>query len=197
VNVAPAATPVEAVMQHVYPVGGQQKSDLLVQLINSNDLERVLVFTRTKHRADRVARVLERSGIRGAAIHGDRSQAQRQKALDGFKQGRLPRARSHRRRRPRHRHRRYQPRRQLRPAEFPEDYVHRIGRTARAGASGTAVSLLAPEEHEALREIERKIGTVLECTDVEGFDYTHDRLVPSATRDAVAAKPRTVYSGAS
>jgi ATP-dependent RNA helicase RhlE len=195
VNVAPAATPVEAVMQHVYPVGGQQKSDLLVQLINSNDLERVLVFTRTKHRADRVARVLERSGIRGAAIHGDRSQAQRQKALDGFKQGRyrvlvatdvvargididgishvvnydLPNS--------------------------PEDYVHRIGRTARAGASGTAVSLLAPEEHEALREIERKIGTVLECTDVEGFDYTHDRLVPSATRDAVAAKPRTVYSG--
>ena len=195
VNVAPAATPVEAVMQHVYPVGGQQKSDLLVQLINSNDLERVLVFTRTKHRADRVARVLERSGIRGAAIHGDRSQAQRQKALDGFKQGRyrvlvatdvvargididgishvvnydLPNS--------------------------PEDYVHRIGRTARAGATGTAVSLLAPEEHETLREIERKIGTVLECSDLEGFDYSHDRLVPSATRDAVATKPRTVYSG--
>jgi len=195
VNVAPAATPVDAVTQHVYPVGGQQKADLLVQLINDNDLARVLVFTRTKHRADRVARVLERSGIRGAAIHGDRSQAQRQKALDGFKQGRyrvlvatdvvargididgishvvnydLPNS--------------------------PEDYVHRIGRTARAGATGTAVSLLAPEEHETLREIERKIGTVLECSDLEGFDYSHDRLVPSATRDAVATKPRTVYSG--
>ncbi len=157
-------------------------------------LERVLVFTRTKHRADKVARVLDRAGIRGAAIHGNRTQAQRQKALDGFKRGQykvlvatdvvsrgididgishvvnfdMPNS--------------------------PEDYVHRIGRTARAGATGTAVSLLAPEEHETLREIETKIGSVLECTDLEGFDYAHDRLVPNPDREAKRVV-RTVYSG--
>ncbi len=194
VEVAPANTTVEGVLQHVYPVGGQQKLDLLVQLIREHRLERVLVFTRTKHRADRVARVLHKHGIRGAAIHGNRTQAQRQKALDGFKQGRyevlvatdvvsrgidvdgishvvnfdMPNS--------------------------PEEYVHRIGRTARAGASGTAVSLLAPEEHETLREIEVKIGSVLECTDLDGFDYVHDRLVPNPEREARRVV-RTVYSG--
>ena len=194
VEVAPANTTVEGVLQHVYPVGGQQKLDLLVQLIRDHRLERVLVFTRTKHRADKVARVLDRAGIRGAAIHGNRTQAQRQKALDGFKRGQykvlvatdvvsrgididgishvvnfdMPNS--------------------------PEDYVHRIGRTARAGATGIAVSLLAPEEHETLREIETKLGSVLECTDLEGFDYAHDRLVPNPDREAKRVV-RTVYSG--
>jgi len=194
VNVAHAGTPVDAVDQRVYPVGGQQKLDLLVQLIKENKLERVLVFTRTKHRADRVARVLDKHGIRGAAIHGNRTQAQRQKALDGFKQGQYKvlvatdvvsrgidiEGISH-------------------VVNFdmpnsPEDYVHRIGRTARAGATGTAVSLLAPEEHETLREIETKIGSVLECTDLVGFDYAHDRLVPNPEREAKRVV-RTVYSG--
>jgi ATP-dependent RNA helicase RhlE len=194
VEVAPAATPVEAVKQHVYPVGAQQKLDLLVQLIKQGGSDRVLVFTRTKHRADRVARALDKNGIRGIAIHGNRSQSQRQSALDGFKAGRydvlvatdvvsrgididgishvvnfdMPNS--------------------------PEDYVHRIGRTARAGATGTAVSLLAPEEHETLREIETKIGSVLECTDLEGFAYAHDRLVPNPDREAKRVV-RTVYSG--
>ena len=129
----------------------------------------MLVFTRTKHRADRVARVLDRSGISGAAIHGNRSQGQRQQALDGFKRGRhrvlvatdivargidvddithvinfdLP--------------------------NVPEDYVHRIGRTARAGKSGTAFSLFSPEEHDQLRDIEKTIDAVIECEDHEGF----------------------------
>ena len=87
ISVAPVTTPIETIAQSIYPVGGQQKSDLLTSLITDHGLERVLVFTRTKHRADRVARVLDRSGIRSAAIHGNRSQAQRQKALDGFKRG--------------------------------------------------------------------------------------------------------------
>jgi ATP-dependent RNA helicase RhlE len=194
VEVALANTTADNVEQRVYPVGGQQKLDLLVQLIKDDKLDRVLVFTRTKHRADRVARVLDRNGIRGAAIHGNRTQAQRQKALDGFKAGHynvlvatdivargididnishvvnfdMPNS--------------------------PEDYVHRIGRTARAGNSGTAVSLLAPEEHETLRDIETKLGSILECHDVEGFDYAHDRLVPNPERDAKRVV-RTVYSG--
>ena len=137
----------------------------------------MLVFTRTKHRADRVAKVLDKAGISGAAIHGNRSQSQRQQALDGFKRGRhrvlvatdivargidvdgishvinfdLP--------------------------NVPEDYVHRIGRTARAGKSGTAFSLFAPEEHDQLRDIEKTIGAVIGTEDHEGFAYT-DPPVP-------------------
>jgi len=193
VEVAPAATPIEAVEQRVYPVGGQQKSQLLVHLIKENDLDRVIVFTRTKHRADRVAKVLHQNGIRSAAIHGDRSQSQRQNALDSLKAGRC---------------------RVLVATDVvargidvddvshvvnydlpntPEDYVHRIGRTARAGKSGTAVSLLAPEEHEMLRDIEVKIGTVLDSHDAAGFVYADHRLVPNPER--AASRPvRTVYS---
>jgi len=152
----------------------------------------VLVFTRTKHRADRVQRVLQRSGVSCAAIHGDRTQAQRQRALDGFKDGQhrvlvatdvvargidvddithvvnydLP--------------------------NTPEDYVHRIGRTARAGATGHAISFLAPEELTTLRDIEVALGEVLACEDLEGFDYG-DRIVPEADRPATRAT-RTVYS---
>lgn len=193
VEVAPSATPIELIDQRVYPVGGQQKGQLLVHLINEQNLDRVIVFTRTKHRADRVAKVLHQAGIKSAAIHGDRSQSQRQSALDNLKAGRcrvlvatdvvargidiedvshvvnydLPNS--------------------------PDDYVHRIGRTARAGKSGTAVSLLAPEEHEQLRDIEVKIGTVLESHDAEGFDYSQQRLVPNPERTATRAV-RTVFS---
>ena len=193
VEVAPAATPIELVDQRVYPVGGQQKAQLLVHLIKENDLDRVIVFTRTKHRADRVAKVLHQNGIKCAAIHGDRSQSQRQSALDSLKAGRC---------------------RVLVATDVvargidvddvshvvnydlpntPEDYVHRIGRTARAGKSGTAVSLLAPEEHEMLRDIEVKIGTVLDSHDALGFNYSDQRLVPNPER--MASRPvRTVYS---
>jgi len=193
VEVAPASTPIEAIEQRVYPVGGQEKAQLLVHLIKTGDLERVIVFTRTKHRADRVAKVLHNNGINAAAIHGDRSQSQRQSALDNLKNGRC---------------------RVLVATDVvargididdvshvvnydlpntPEDYVHRIGRTARAGKSGTAVTLLAPEEHELFREIEVKIGAVLDTHDAEGFEYSQQRLVPSAERTATR-RARTVYS---
>ncbi|MDI6844249.1 MAG: DEAD/DEAH box helicase [Anaerosomatales bacterium] len=193
VDVAPATTPIEAIEQRVYPVSSQQKTQLLVHLIERHRPERVIVFTRTKHRADRVATALRRSGIESAAIHGDRSQGQRQSALDGLKRGRV---------------------RVLvatdvvaRGIDFddvshvvnydlpntPEDYVHRIGRTARAGKSGTALSLLAPEEHGVFREIELAIGSVLECRDAEGFEYADGRIVPSPSR--TASKPvRTIFS---
>jgi ATP-dependent RNA helicase RhlE len=195
VSVAPTATLVENVRQHVYPVSGVQKAELLVHLLGKHNLSRVIVFTRTKHRADRVAKVLHRAGISSEAIHGDRSQAQRQKALQGFRDGRC---------------------RVLVATDVvargididdvshvvnydfpnsPEDYVHRIGRTARAGRSGAAVSLLAPEEHDTLRDIETKIGAVLECLDADGFIYGQQpRIVPDPERQAARAS-RTVFGG--
>ncbi len=184
VDVAPPATPIEAIQQSLYPVVGTQKIDLLIRIVQDHELERVLVFTRTKHRADRVARALVRAGVPSEAIHGNRSQSQRVKALDEFKRGRC---------------------RVLVATDIvargidvegishvinydmpnsPDDYVHRIGRTARAGRSGHAFSLLAPEEHDTLRDIEHKLGTVIGCTDHAGFAYSHDRVVPHPDRTA-------------
>ena len=194
VEVAPSATPVEAVTQTVYPVAEPQKIDLLVRLLEEEKLDRVLVFTRTKHRADRVCRHLERSRIRGAAIHSNRTQAQRQHALDGFKKGTY---------------------RVLVATDIvargidvdsishvinydlptqPQDYVHRIGRTARAGASGTALTFLAAEQAAELRQIELLLGQTLPCRDLEGFAYMQ-RLVPDPERTAAKLKPRLVYNG--
>jgi ATP-dependent RNA helicase RhlE len=188
IDVAPPNRPIEAIEQSVYPVAGTQKNDLLTSIIKDHRLERVLVFTRTKHRADRVAHTLGAAGIRSAAIHGNRSQSQRIKALDSFKAGHcqvlvatdivsrgidvegishvinydLP--------------------------NVPEDYVHRIGRTARAGKSGIAFSLLAPEDHDQLRDIEKTIGAVIACEDHPGFRYRDERLVPDPLRPAVPVK---------
>jgi ATP-dependent RNA helicase RhlE len=194
VEVTPAATPVEAIDQALYPVAEAQKTDLLVRLLEEAHLDRVLVFTRTKHRADRVCRHLERNRIRGAAIHSNRTQAQRQRALDGFKDGtyRVLVATdivargidvdkiSH-----------------VINYDLPsvaQDYVHRIGRTARAGNTGTAISFLAAEQAGELREIEVMLGDPLPCRDLEGFTYM-ERLIPNPERTAKKAKPRLVYNG--
>jgi ATP-dependent RNA helicase RhlE len=183
VEVSPPAVPVAEVVQRAYPVGGRQKTDLLVGLIEGQALDRILVFTRTKHRADRVSRDLQRRGIRSAAIHGNRSQGQRQRALDGFKDGRYDvlvatdiMARG------------IDIERIGNVVNFdmpgtPEDYVHRIGRTARAGRGGTAISLLAPEEHGAMRDIERRIGMAIERCDLDGFAYSDPRKAPPAFVD--------------
>jgi ATP-dependent RNA helicase RhlE len=194
VEVAPSATPVDAVTQTVYPVAEVQKTDLLVRLLEKEQLDRVLVFTRTKHRADRVCRHLERSRIKGAAIHSNRTQAQRQRALDGFKDGtyrvlvatdivargidvdRISHVINY----------------DL-PAQA-QDYVHRIGRTARAGLSGTAISFLAAEQANELREIEVMLGTTLPCKDLDDFAYAQ-RLIPNPDRVAKKTKPRLVYNG--
>jgi ATP-dependent RNA helicase RhlE len=194
IEVAPSATPVETIFQAVYPVAEMQKTDLLVRLLEEEKLDRVLVFTRTKHRADRVCRNLERNRIKGAAIHSNRTQAQRQRALDGFKDGtyrvlvatdivargidvdRISHVVNY---------------------DLPsqaEDYVHRIGRTARAGAEGTAISFLAAEQANELRDIEVMLGQTLPCQDLEGFAYMQ-RLVPHPDRIAKKPKPRLVYNG--
>ncbi|MBE0428593.1 MAG: DEAD/DEAH box helicase [Thermoleophilia bacterium] len=193
IDIAPSATPVEAIEQVVYPVGSRQKSELLAHLLKEKDLDRVLVFTRTRHRADRVCRTLGRQKIRSAAIHSGRTQSQRQAALDGFKSGRH---------------------RVLVATDIvargidvesishvinfdvpnnPEDYVHRIGRTARAGAGGAALTFLSPEETGGLRDIEALIGTTIRCEDVEGFQYDY-RVIPKPDRQARKVR-KLVYNG--
>src|SRR6267378_2019755 len=157
IEVGVSAKPVAKVTQHLYKAATQDKTPLLLKLLGE-ELGRTLVFTRTKHRADRVARAVGAAGHRVTRLHADRSMSQRREALDGFRNGRY---------------------RVLiatdiaaRGIDVPEiahvvnfdmphtaeDYIHRIGRTARAEASGRATSFASPEEHEQLRVIERHLG---------------------------------------
>jgi ATP-dependent RNA helicase RhlE len=155
VSVTPTATTVDRVDQRVTMVNQPEKAALLATILKSDAVERALVFSRTKHGADKIVRQLEAAGIAAGAIHGNKSQAQRERALAGFKSGDMPvlvatdiAARgidipgvSH-------------------VVNFdlpdvPEQYVHRIGRTARAGADGIAVAFCSPEERGNLRDIER------------------------------------------
>jgi len=175
-----SAMPVYNIEQKVLPVNQDQKVDLLVEYFRHHDPERTLVFTRTRRRAERLSRTLNKAGISCEAIHGDRTQGQRQQALDGFKAGKIAVlvatdvvARgidvdniSH-------------------VINFdiptnPEDYVHRIGRTARAGASGIAVSLLTSEDVHDLVAIERLIGATLERHDLPHFDYEKRNILESS-----------------
>ena len=154
VAVTPTATTVEKVDQRVFFVAADEKRALLAKILLDPAIERTIVFTRTKHRANRVAEHLNKIGIHADAIHGNKSQGARQRALDGFRKGRV---------------------RVLVATDIaargidvndvthvinfelpnvPEDYVHRIGRTARAGASGVAIALCDPSEQAFLRAIE-------------------------------------------
>jgi ATP-dependent RNA helicase RhlE len=155
VAVAPTATTVELVDQGVVFVASAEKRKLLAKLLQDPALCRVLVFTRTKHGADRVVRHLDDAGIDAVAIHGNKSQPQRERALAGFRAG----------------HTRVLVATDIAARgidvdsvshvinfelpNVPEDYVHRIGRTARAGAAGTAISLCSDEERPYLRDIEK------------------------------------------
>jgi ATP-dependent RNA helicase RhlE len=155
VAVTPAATTVELVDQGVVFVSSDRKRELLATLLSDPALERVLVFTRTKHGADRVVRHLGGAGIEATAIHGNKSQPQRERALAGFRAG----------------HARVLVATDIAARgidvegvshvinfelpNVPEDYVHRIGRTARAGAAGIAISLCSDEERAYLRDIEK------------------------------------------
>jgi len=146
---------VSAIKQVIHPVDTKRKTELLSMLIETNNWQQVLVFMRTKHSANRLATKLESIGIRAAAIHGNKSQSARVKALDDFKKGtvrvlvatdiaargididQLPHVVN------------------FDLPNVPEDYVHRIGRTGRAGNSGEAVSLVSIDEHDYLRDIEK------------------------------------------
>jgi ATP-dependent RNA helicase RhlE len=159
-----------SVAQVLHPCDMDRKPDLLSHLIRSNDWEQVLVFSRTKHGANRLTERLIRDGLPAAALHGNKSQGARTRALSGFKSGelrvlvatdiaargidiqQLPHVVN------------------LDLPNVAEDYVHRIGRTGRAGCEGHAVSLVAAEEHELLRAIERLIGNKLPRQEVPGFE---------------------------
>ncbi len=155
VQVAPRNAPIELVEQRAYRVQKEQKRHLLVHLIQEGQWRQVLIFTRTKHGANRLTQQLQGAGIEAAAIHGNKSQAARVKALDMFKRGQvtclvatevaargldikeLPQVVNY----------------EL--PNVPEDYVHRIGRTGRAGSAGEAISLVSSDESGLLRDIER------------------------------------------
>ncbi|MFL6829028.1 MAG: DEAD/DEAH box helicase [Sphingomicrobium sp.] len=155
VSVAPTATTVERVDQGVIMVNQAEKAALLALYLQAQPVERALVFSRTKHGADKIVRQLEAAGIAAGAIHGNKSQAQRERALAGFKSGDMPvliatdiAARgidipgvSHVI--------------NFDLPDVPEQYVHRIGRTARAGADGIAIAFCSPDERINLRDIER------------------------------------------
>ncbi len=172
VEIGRRSNPADTVTQLVYEVPKHLKPGLLAHLLQDAALDSVLVFTRTKHGADRVARKLESTGIKTGTLHSNRSQNQRLRALKDFKAG-LVRvlvatdiaARgidvdgiSH-----------------VVNYDFPmhsEDYVHRIGRTGRANAVGDAISFVSSEDHAALRTLERFIGRGIVRKRAEGFDYT-------------------------
>jgi ATP-dependent RNA helicase RhlE len=167
VGIAAVSQPVDAIDQRVHFVEKGNKPARLLELVRGAEVERCLVFTRTKHGANRVVQFMDKHGVRSAAIHGNKSQGARTRALDGFKRGDL---------------------RILVATDLaargldvdavthvinfdlpnvPETYVHRIGRTARAGASGIAISLCSADEREFLDDIERLIGRELERVDPE------------------------------
>lgn len=158
VQVTPVSSTAEIIDQSVYYVEKADKCDLLRQLVNEHQIERALVFTRTKHGADRVVRTLNKMKIKSEAIHGNKSQNQRQRALDGFKNNELTilvatdiAARGIDVDQLSHVFNYDLP-------EVPETYVHRIGRTGRAGTSGIAISFCSQEEKKYLTSIIKKIN---------------------------------------
>jgi superfamily II DNA/RNA helicase len=174
------SAPAHTVSHALYPVGPALKTPLLLELLKRAEADSVLVFTRTKHRAQKVARQLEREGYRVTALHGNRSQGQRQTALKGFRDGR------------------YQVMvatdiaargldiesiRLVVNYDMPDTtdaYIHRIGRTGRAQRTGEAFTLVTSEDRDMLRALERVMGKKIESRKLEGFDYS---VEPSKATD--------------
>jgi len=170
VEATPENTTVEAINQKVYRVAKGKKTGLIIKLISDGNWKQVLVFTRTKHGANKLCKKMISDGISAAAIHGNKSQGARTKALAGFKSGRvrvlvatdiaargldiplLPHVIN------------------FELPNISEDYVHRIGRTGRAGASGEAISLVSADETTYLRDIEKLVGERIPVSIIEGFE---------------------------
>ncbi len=188
INVERPSAPAVGISHTAYPVASEGKLPLLLELLRQPGVRNALVFTRTKHRANRLADGLGRRGVMAERIHGNRTQAQRTRALDDFKTGKVRilvatdiaargidvTALSH-------------------VVNFdvpkvPDDYIHRSGRTARAEAIGDAVTFVSPEEEGDFRAIERAVGRRIERVTLPDFDYTArppERLeVPLAQRIA-------------
>jgi len=195
VSVSSPNTTVETVDHWICPVDKKQKAELLCHLITHNEWKQVLVFSRTKHGANKLTKKLEAAGITATAIHGNKSQSARTKALAGFKDGQvralvatdiaargldisqLPHVVN------------------FDLPDVPEDYVHRIGRTGRAGSSGEAISLVCADEIKQLSDIERLIGELLPRKLIDGFEPDHD-VPESRLRQQKPKKPKRTNSGA-
>jgi ATP-dependent RNA helicase RhlE len=170
IEVARRNTTADRIKQTIYPVDKRRKREMLSHMIGSRNWRQVLVFTRTKHGANRLAQQLERDGLSASAIHGNKSQGARTRALAGFKNGdirvlvatdiaargldidQLPHVVNY----------------EL--PNVPEDYVHRIGRTGRAGNEGEAISLVCVDEHKLLRDIERLTKKKIPQVIIEGYE---------------------------
>ena len=181
IDVAPRNSTVEIISQKIHPVDKTRKAELLSHLIRTEDWYQVLVFSRTKHGADKLVKRLARDEINAAAIHGNKSQPQRTKALAAFKHNKI----------------------QILVAtdiaargididqlshvvnfdlpNVPEDYIHRIGRTGRAGASGNAISLVSADEIKQLKDIERLMKRKIDREEVEGFEPDHSLPASNST----------------
>ncbi len=195
-SVSPRNTTVETVTHSIIPVDKKQKPALLCHLIHDNNWQQVLIFSRTKHGANKLAKILAADGIEAAAIHGNKSQGARTNALADFKSGKiralvatdiaargldidqLPQVVN------------------VDLPNVPEDYVHRIGRTGRAGATGEAVSLVSADEFKQLSDIERLIKQLLDRRIIDGFEPVHDLPLSSLnTRPFKAKKPKKPKPG--
>lgn len=188
ISVTPRNTATKTVTQWIHPVDKKKKSELLLHLISENQWKQVLVFSKTKHGANRLTKYLSEFGLKAAAIHGNKSQGARTKALAEFKQGsikilvatdiaargididQLPQVVN------------------FDLPQVPEDYVHRIGRTGRAGKTGHAISLVSADEIKQLKDIERLTQKVLERKLVDGFEPMHD--LPSSDSVLRPNKPK-------
>lgn len=194
IEIARIGETADTVEERLCPVTQGQKTQLLEALIRRDDPERVLVFCRTKHRVDDVDKILKKAGFKVDVMHADRSQRERERALRRFREGEV----------------------QVLVATDvmsrgidvsgidavvnfdvpldPEDYVHRIGRTGRAGHSGLAYTFVAPDEISPLREIEYFTHKLIPVWDLEGFDYDSGRIVPNADR-STKRTTRTMFRG--
>jgi ATP-dependent RNA helicase RhlE len=192
IEVARRNTAAETVSQSVHMVERGEKQRLLAHLIHSRDWHQVLVFTRTKHGANRLSEQLSRDGIISAAIHGNKSQTARSRALQEFKRKklrvlvatdiaargldieRLPHVINY----------------EL--PQVPEDYVHRIGRTGRAGSNGAALSLVSAEEHKLFEDIQKLLKQRIPIATVEGFERRQGTTPPVALhhKQACRAQPK-------
>jgi ATP-dependent RNA helicase RhlE len=189
--------PIETITQHIYPVRKEQKMDLLVHMLGDSQMYSVLVFSRTKRGADKINRRLKRAGVVSVAIHSGRTQGQRLLAMDGFKRNTY----------------------QVMVATdiaargisiegishvinydvpvFAEDYVHRIGRTGRATATGDAITFVSYDEQKYLRKIENFIGREFESERCEGFAYVKsDSLQPRRADESKPVQRMSVPSAA-
>ena len=187
--------PIETITQHVYHVKAEQKTDLLVHMLNDGEMNSVLVFSRTKRGADKIARRLDHAGVKTVTVHSDKTQSQRMKAMEGFRAGKF----------------------QVMVATdvaargidisgishvinfdvpaYAEDYIHRIGRTGRAEATGDAITFVSDDEKDHIKKIERFISKKFKFEIYPGFDYAGFTPATSEAGIKSYALPKMAWSG--